>query len=312
MASQPDEVSQQIREEYRNIQQEIQEKSDADGCASFDLKELRNFVMKANETFTAVKRPREAVIDATILRTCGALVKTSIEKSQHGLQVFRPAQFGQKLANYIMMDAEEITGNPLEEHWHRFGAEADVMIFNRALGMENMYSALEFEAPKATLKQRKPKSDNAVAAKTQPTKVNVEDIENNKDESAEVVRILGILKKAFRENNKQPVEYIRFIIDPDKEMGYTYTIQNMFAVSFLVRDQHAKIMEDERGIPVIYPTRASDAAADERDAKQAILTLTMKEWNEALKIFSITNPMIPHEENNNNNKRPRDSSNNSS
>ena len=32
-----------------------------------------------------MKRPREAVIDATILRTCGALVKTSIEKSQHGL-----------------------------------------------------------------------------------------------------------------------------------------------------------------------------------------------------------------------------------
>ena len=31
MASQSEDVSQQIREEYRNIQQEIQEKSDADG-----------------------------------------------------------------------------------------------------------------------------------------------------------------------------------------------------------------------------------------------------------------------------------------
>lgn len=298
---QPDDVTQHIREEYRNLQQEIQEKSDADGTATFDLKELRKYVMKANETFTSVKRPREAVIDATILRTCGALVKHSIEKAQSGLVVFRPAQFAQKMSSYMMIEEEESTGIPREEHWNRLGSEAD-LLFNRAVCIENMYSALMFELPQAPLKQRRVKGDNEVAAKTQPTKVSVDDLDT-KDESAEVVRVLGILKKTFRENKKIPVEYIRFIINPDKDMGYTYTIQNMFAVSFLVRDQHAKIMEDECGIPVILPTKATETAADERDAKQAILTLTPKEWREAVKIFNITSPMIPQDESNNN-KRP--------
>lgn len=49
--------------------------------------------------FVTVKRPREAAIDAQLLRTCGALAKVSIEASQSSLPVFKPRDFAEKLVS---------------------------------------------------------------------------------------------------------------------------------------------------------------------------------------------------------------------
>lgn len=49
--------------------------------------------------FTAVQRPREAAIDAQLLKACGSLARVHIESSQSSLPVFKPRDFGEKLVS---------------------------------------------------------------------------------------------------------------------------------------------------------------------------------------------------------------------
>ncbi|CAL4063078.1 unnamed protein product, partial [Meganyctiphanes norvegica] len=247
MSSQSDDVSQQIREEYRNIQQEIQEKSDADGTACFDLIELRKYVLKANETFISVKTSFDTNEEEETLKR--SLLRKKIRESPFDPNNSRTEKLICQYFSNLMMDLNKILRKDL---W-RFGTAAD-MLFKRAIGMENMYSALEYEAPQAPLKQSKPRSDNTVSSKkTQPTKVNIDDIET-KDESAEVVRVLGILKKTFRENGKKPVEYIRFVVDPDKGTRILYTIlnQSLFDLYTIIWSQTAR----NGNVPLIFSSRS--------------------------------------------------------
>lgn len=287
--SQNDEVCQKIRDEYRNLQTSIQEKADEAGNGHIDLENIKMYVFQANSVFASVKRPREAVMDAQLLRTCGALAKCNIEAAQSGLTKFRPCEFAQNLINFINPETEEedLTTELSENAWIRLG-EAASPLYCRTIGVEPLYSALEWEKPKPAVKQPKKQLDKNVGLKRKPERV--EAAATDESHIEEVVRVLGVLKKAFKDNERRPINFFKFVVNPK---SYTYTIENMFAVSFLVRDQHVKIIEDRHGIPVIYPVRMTDNPSDGSDAKQMILTLTMAEWKEAVKVFKITSSMIP-------------------
>ncbi|CAL4086047.1 unnamed protein product [Meganyctiphanes norvegica] len=170
--SQNDEVCQKIRDEYRNLQTAIQEQADEAGSGHIDLENIKMYVFQANSVFASVKRPREAVMDAQLLRTCGALAKCNIEAAQSGMSVFRPGEFAQKLINFISPDTEEeeLTTELNERAWIRLGEEASPF-YCRTVGVEPLYSALEWERPQpAATKQPRKQLDKEVGKKRKPEK----------------------------------------------------------------------------------------------------------------------------------------------
>ncbi|CAL4080422.1 unnamed protein product, partial [Meganyctiphanes norvegica] len=226
-------------------------------------------------------------MEGHLLRTCGALMKINIESAQTGLSVFRPVEFAQKLMHFMTPDTEDDAAEPDEEAWRHFGSNV-TPLYKRTTGIESMYAALDYEKP-APQRQPRRQLDKEVARKKQPEKIDAADLDDEAH-TEDVIRILGLLKKAVRANNQQPVNYFRFVTNPD---SYTYTVENMFHVSFLVRDQHAQVTLDDDGIPVLYPRKVTADVVDGNNAKQCILTLTMKEWREVIKVFGIKKPMIP-------------------
>ncbi|KAI0453386.1 hypothetical protein F5B21DRAFT_515476 [Xylaria acuta] len=89
------------------------------------------------------------------------------------------------------------------------------------------------------------------------------------------------------------IDLLKFVVNP-KSFGQT--VENMFYVSFLVRDGAIQIEFDANGLPSLQPTASQDPSATKRDAQrhQAVLSIDMQMWRDIIEAFNITEPIIEH------------------
>ncbi|KAI1270992.1 hypothetical protein F5Y07DRAFT_45059 [Xylaria sp. FL0933] len=89
------------------------------------------------------------------------------------------------------------------------------------------------------------------------------------------------------------IDLLKFVVNP-KSFGQT--VENMFYVSFLIRDGAVQIEFDESGLPTLQPTAGQDPSATKRDTQrhQAVLSIDMQMWREIIDAFDITEPIIEH------------------
>ncbi|PQE28450.1 hypothetical protein CJF30_00008166 [Rutstroemia sp. NJR-2017a BBW] len=89
--------------------------------------------------------------------------------------------------------------------------------------------------------------------------------------------------------------FFKFVINP---FSFGQTIENMFYVSFLIRDGKVGIEMDKNGLPFLEHRGAESAAGSSGHTArhQAVLSLDMDEWEELIQLFDIREPMIDHRE----------------
>nr|XP_027231968.1 non-structural maintenance of chromosomes element 4 homolog A-like isoform X4 [Penaeus vannamei] len=283
-----EEANKEVRDRYRHLLQTVQEQADKAGQAGVDIANIHTMVNEANQAFPAVKRPREAALDAQFLKTCGVLAKLNIESSQSNLTVFRPSEFAQKLVYFMQRDSEiKRAENEVDyASWRRFG-RAVSSLFKKTIGIEPMLGALEWEKPKVVRKARVTEKDKETQKKT-PTEV-ANAVSGEERQTEEVLRLYKILNRRYRESGNHPVCFFSFVVNPD---SYPLTAENLFHTSFLVREQLAVVEEGEHGIPVISPREQGQATVG-GISSQCIVSISEKEWRDIVKTFRITQSMIP-------------------
>ncbi|KAK4453503.1 Nse4 C-terminal-domain-containing protein [Podospora aff. communis PSN243] len=89
---------------------------------------------------------------------------------------------------------------------------------------------------------------------------------------------------------------LRFVVNP-KSFGQT--VENLFYVSFLIRDRHIMLQFDDMGRPSIAPTpeEMKNGTTQTKHAPQrhqSIMSLDMDIWRDIIDAFSIEKSMIPH------------------
>ncbi|KAI1806942.1 hypothetical protein F4811DRAFT_85752 [Daldinia bambusicola] len=90
------------------------------------------------------------------------------------------------------------------------------------------------------------------------------------------------------------IDLLRFVVNP---RSFGQTVENMFYVSFLIRDGRIKIDFDENKLPTLDPVDREDetAASKHRAQKQqAVFSIDMKTWRDIVDAFNITEPIIEH------------------
>ena len=112
-----------------------------------------------------------------------------------------------------------------------------------------------------------------------------------------VIQIAKVLDKYLEDNNLtnegDGVNYFRFVINP---ASFAQTIENIFYVSFLVRDGRAALWEGENGIPLLglAETATAEEAKEAGVVKQQVITtLDMWSWRELVELFDIGDSIIP-------------------
>ncbi|KJZ75949.1 hypothetical protein HIM_04773 [Hirsutella minnesotensis 3608] len=158
---------------------------------------------------------------------------------------------------------------------------------------------------------------------TRPEVLNVEDLAKKENDLTAICgSILGQLHKTQAEKQERVAELIdddmtdeektsimhqhglrstggidlmRFVVNP-KSFGQT--VENIFYVSFLIRDGRVEIEFDEYDLPALAPV---DRDADEETAArhsaskhQAVLAMDMKIWRNIIEAFNLQEPMIEH------------------
>ncbi|KAI0535300.1 Nse4 C-terminal-domain-containing protein [Xylaria digitata] len=89
------------------------------------------------------------------------------------------------------------------------------------------------------------------------------------------------------------IDLLKFVVNP-KSFGQT--VENMFYISFLIRDGAVQIEFDENGLPSLQPTAGQDPTTTKRDTQrhQAVLSIDMHMWRDIIDAFDITESIIEH------------------
>ncbi|KAK4162451.1 Non-structural maintenance of chromosomes element 4 A [Cladorrhinum sp. PSN259] len=91
------------------------------------------------------------------------------------------------------------------------------------------------------------------------------------------------------------IDLLRFVVNP---LSFGQTIENMFYVSFLIRDGLITLDFDGDGLPSIEPTLQAEAPpgthSRTKPRHQAIMSLDMSTWRDIIEAFDIKEPMIAH------------------
>lgn len=119
--------------------------------------------------------------------------------------------------------------------------------------------------------------------------------------SKRVMEVFGCVKKAYAANGGRPVSLWRFILNPD---SYGQTIENLFYVSFLVKDgtvgfELAKPIGDDdeeesdsNSLLMILPKNKPDKDKPVRRV-QNVLNMDWKTWRKCVDRYGAAPPLIP-------------------
>ncbi|KAF2715539.1 Nse4-domain-containing protein [Pleomassaria siparia CBS 279.74] len=90
------------------------------------------------------------------------------------------------------------------------------------------------------------------------------------------------------------VSLFDFVVNP-KSFGQT--VENIFYVSFLIKEGNLKVLHDNDGLPLLVPCQPhslEEHREQQVQKHQAIFSLDYRTWRNLIQAFDIKEPLIPH------------------
>lgn len=191
--------------------------------------------------------------------------------------------FAERLVKYIQNESNNETETV---DWSILETEV-TKHFRAELHYSSFLGALDPLEKQQITKQRAPivRQPKAVVKRPEKT-VTVE----KQGESIEfTVKIYKLISRQFK-NNRQPIDYFKFVLDPT---DFGKTVENILQIAFLVRDQYVEI-KDLNGILVMEPVKnkKAEGSTAKRPSIQNIFYLNMEQWKTLKDIYRLEKPMI--------------------
>ncbi|KAM3914089.1 non-structural maintenance of chromosomes element 4 homolog A [Leptodactylus fuscus] len=301
-AEQDDGNRRQIRHQYRELMQSMQQ--NREDMLSSRSNKLTDTLQAANQLFAEVSKPREAALDAQLLVLATNLGKEKANQLQADMTVFDPTSFAEDLLSFMGINRLENPDSDSEDEgcakgylgadaWKKLGTEAE-KYFKRTPTFSFMLGSFKTEPPIVRQKTDRQKRTSKVAEKAvMPAQLKKMEESHQEATEKEVERILGFLQTYFREDPETPISFFDFVVDPN---SFARTVENIFHVSFIIRDGFARIYLDQDRLPVIEPVDQESASQVDKDNQpryQGVISLSHQDWRDIVDTFEITQPMIP-------------------
>ncbi|XP_033633644.1 non-structural maintenance of chromosomes element 4 homolog A-like isoform X1 [Asterias rubens] len=294
----------QLRQDYRSLIAETQKNREE--LISPDSNGLSETLRRADNLFTQVakiKCSREAALDSGLMLLVSSLGKERAQKLHTDFNTFEPTEFAEKLITFmsdrrIRNDQGDRNAPFPKEGWSKLGQTAK-SCFRRAPAFHFILGS--FERGECPAKKKKQTANRQKEKDSGPAVVPKQLVSMEKSHqevtTEEVERMLGILHQVTSFNqddpsNVDPVSLFEFVINPH---SFSQTVENIFHLSFLVKDGHAELKLDPDWLPIIIPKMPyMEGQTKERvDRKQIMMTLHMTQWKEIIEVFEIREPLIP-------------------
>jgi len=276
-----------VRAGYRKLMDEVAGKEEELG--NIENHQLLGYLQNNEELFSKVAAPQEAVMDALLIKNLSRLCRQQAEQMSANIAQFRHEEYAERLVASMRGEG----GQQLARRkWVMLGQQAKVF-FKRSPVLTCMYGALDTTPPPPKEKKAKdPKSRQAtkVADLKETTATVLAEAEKSENQTEQMVtHVFRCLVTKFREAGKRPINYFQFVLHPQ---CFGTSIENMFHVSFLVKEGKAEISVcEETGLPLITP-KSKRKEEQEEHKNQVVMNVNMADWGRLVKGLRIKVAMI--------------------
>jgi len=278
-----------VRAGYRSLMEDITTNEEELGDVSGQCQSrLLEYMAQNQALFQQVSAPQEAVLDARVLKQLSRLCRTQAEQMSANITQFNQQEFAEKLM------ANMGGGGISRRKWVILGTQVKSM-FKRSPCLTYLYGALDTTPPPPKeRKEREPRATQATRVKdlvaTKDTIMQEVEASDNQTEQL-VQHVFKCLVAVWREGGKRPVNLFRFVIDPN---SFGATIENLFHVSFLVKEGKVDIKVDEDlGLPVIIPVgKARQGEGGQERKNQVVMNICMEDWERLKEKLNVRRALI--------------------
>ncbi|XP_008591379.1 PREDICTED: non-structural maintenance of chromosomes element 4 homolog A [Galeopterus variegatus] len=265
---------------------------------------LTEVLEEANTLFNGVSRAREAVLDAHFLVLASDLGKEKAKQLRSDMNSFDMLRYVETLLTHMgvnPLEAEELIRDEdssdfefiVYDSWKISGKTAE-NTFNKTHTFHFLLGSIQGEVPVPKPRANRPKKVRMIEEqKAMPDQLEKMEESHQEATEKEVERILGLLQTYFRDDPDTPMSFFDFVIDPN---SFPRTVENIFHVSFIIRDGFARIRLDQDRLPVIEPANSNEEneGIDQNTQvrNQAIIALSYHDWKEIVRTFEISEPVI--------------------
>lgn len=268
---------------------------------------VENLIDRANELYKDVHNTQEAALDSKVLGLSAGMNVVKARQMRIEQHLFASDEFIEQvrrlllqrgdslnLANESVIDRDGHKVHTKVEDkfdWSKLGRIA-TCYSRRVPTLEFMFGPIAVEpSVKRQASRRRKKLEVDAKDITQPERVEAKDADKSENETTlNVQRVHEILMRMER-----PINFFRFVINP---FSFGQTVENIFYVSFLIRDGKATIATGDDENPVIF---ACEPPSDEDYQqglmkKQLILDLDPFTWQGLIEDLGISESIIPTRE----------------
>lgn len=254
--------------------------------------------------FGQVRGPQEGVLDSRFLMGAAnaAAQMAQLMKVESGFEVdeflARAARFmGGRVRSAAsvrqdLADDEERPGeNAGRWDWDRLGRQA-AGYSRRAVTMDHLLGPLASEVKKRGGVRAGPLDRSGKASA--PQQLGADDITPTTQETSTLVQ--GIARRLVDVGGETGINLFRFIVNPH---SFSNTVENMFYVSFLIREGTAAIEDNDDGEPILFSSEApgdDDYKEGLLARRQIIMELDMAVWRSLIDEYDIRDTVIPTRE----------------
>lgn len=285
----------EVRSKYRDVIEDLQ--SNAKEYVDEGNFHITKKLLEVEKLYNSVTQTREAAMDSSTIAQIAMLGKQKAQALKTDMFTFNASDFAEKLLVYNDCKRGEDVPN---EKWKSMG-ELVRKYYKKAPSYSCMLGTFERTeyVGKEKIARQRTQVDKEELAK-QKTKVKeLKEVEKtNEETTAKMTEHVYILLKKFYESyDKEPVDFFEFTVDP-KSFGRS--VENIFYLSFLVREGLCKVFLDDDKLPVLEPMdRKLDAAGnalqeatDTRLFNQVVVSFSYPQWKEIVEIWDIGNAAI--------------------
>lgn len=276
----------QLRRAYRDLINETCDNSEETSTAP-----PTETLHKASLLFSKVKRTQEAVLDSKLVLLVATRGRKCASSLPINLCTFDPEEFVAKVRTAA--GSSNHSTDPLSmEMWANLGRMSETC-FRTSSPFWYLYgSAGDIARRVRAAPTRRTVVEGPDRAPTVAKQVKSGEQTNQETTTEHVAHIHRVLKSLYAKLGNQALPYFEFVIHPQ---SFAKTCENIFHLSFLVNEGHARVTLDENNLLLVEPVGRDENNTETRRTMKNVfaMTLNMQQWRDAVRALQITRLAIP-------------------
>ncbi|GAB9464980.1 hypothetical protein Gpo141_00002401 [Globisporangium polare] len=263
----------QVRYKQRELLTTMKES--ANDLAKLTTDTFQETTQQLDQIYDSVCYPREANLDASNLDE----LNSAVAKQSQALGA-------SDLTKYDVADLIRATrqacGSEAQFDWTTLGSAAGAC-FRSAPEISFLFGLMDTQVVRKERKKARRAKDDDDAQEAKPSEYTSKT--DRKDAQA---RRLEVLQNTMQETRKKHLFDV--VVNPT---SFTQTVENLFDMSFLVRNGAVEIGIDNSGLPYLenHEGRAEESIPAQA---QSIISITPAQWEEISGVWGIDEPLVGH------------------